>query len=77
VRLLPWRRKQQSKPIDEAEAYDRSYGTPAADIRIIKLPPRRPRDRDVLETGETLRRAFLERLERRRGGGVPAPPPDE
>ena len=54
--------------IDEAEAYDRSYGTPGADIRIIKLPPRRPRDRDVLETGETLRRAFLERLERRRGG---------
>jgi hypothetical protein len=67
VRLLPWRRRQQSKPIDEAEAYDRSYGTPAADIRIVKLPPRRPRDRDVLQTGENLRRAFLERLERRRG----------
>jgi len=68
VRLLPWRRKQQAKPIDEAEAYARSYGTPGADVRIIKLPPRRPRDREVLATGERLRRAFLERLERRRGG---------
>jgi hypothetical protein len=68
VRLLPWRRRQQAKPIDEAEAYDRSYGTPGADVRIIKLPPRRPRDRDVLANGERLRRAFLDRLERRRGG---------
>jgi len=68
VRLLPWRRRQQAKPIDEAEAYDRSYGTPGADVRIIKLPPRRPRDREVLANGERLRRAFLDRLERRRGG---------
>jgi hypothetical protein len=68
VRLLPWRRRQHAKPIDEAEAYDRSYGTPGADVRIIKLPPRRPRDRDVLANGERLRKAFLERLERRRGG---------
>jgi hypothetical protein len=67
VRLLPWRRKQQAKPIGEAEAYERSYGTSGAEVRIIKLPPRRPRDRDVLATGERLRRAFLERLERRRG----------
>ena len=69
MRLLFWRRKQQAKPIDEAEAYDRSYGNPTSEVRIIKLPPRRPRDRQVLETGERLRKAFLERLERRRPGG--------
>ena len=75
MRLLPWRRKQQAKPIGEAEAYERSYGTPSADVRIVKLPPRRPRDRTVLERGEDLRRAFLDRLERRRGGA--SPPSDE
>lgn len=74
MRLLPWRRKQQARPIDEAEAYDRSYGTPGAEVRIIKLPPRRPRHEDVLKTGEHLRRAFLERLDRRRGAGAPPPP---
>ncbi len=31
----------------------------------MKLPPRRPRDREVLMTGEKLRRAFLERLDKR------------
>ena len=63
------RRKEQSQPIDETEAYERSYGERSQDVRMIKLPPRRPRDRQVLETGERLRKAFLERLERRRPGG--------
>jgi hypothetical protein len=76
VRLLRWRRKQRTEPIGEAEAYDRSYGKPSADVKVIKLPPRRPRDRAVLERGELLRRAFLDRLDRRRGGGT-APPPDK
>jgi hypothetical protein len=76
VRLLRWRRRQRAEPIGEAEAYDHSYGKPSADIKVIKLPPRRPRDRAVLERGELLRRAFVDRLDRRRGGG-PAPPPDE
>jgi hypothetical protein len=76
VRLLRWRRKQRAEPIGEAEAYEHSYGKPSPDVRVIKLPPRRPRDRVVLERGETLRRAFLERLDRRRGGGA-ARPPDE
>ena len=65
MRLLPWRRRQQAKPIGEAEAYERSYGTPSSEVRVIKLPPRRPRDRQVLEAGERLRKAFLDRLERR------------
>jgi len=37
-------------------------------VRVIKLPPRRPRDKKVLESGEKVRRAFLERLEQRRRG---------
>jgi hypothetical protein len=68
VRLLWWRRKQRAEPIGEADAYKRSYGEPSADVRVVKLPPRRPRDLAVLERGEALRRAFLVRLERRRGG---------
>jgi hypothetical protein len=71
VRLLPWRRKQQAKPIDEAEAYTRSYGDRSPDVTVVKLPPRRPRDVAVLERGEALRRAFLDRLEKRRGGERP------
>jgi hypothetical protein len=63
------RRKTQSQPIGEAEAYKRSYGEHSLDVRVIKLPPRRPRDKQVLESGEKLRRAFLERLERRKRGG--------
>ena len=71
MRFLPWRRKQQSQPIGEAEAYARSYGEPSADVKLVKLPPRRPRDRKVLESGENMRRAFLDRLEKRKGGERP------
>ena len=63
------RRKEQTRPIGEAEAYRRSYGEQSQEVRVIKLPPRRPRDKKVLESGETLRRAFLDRLERRQRGG--------
>ena len=59
---------QKAQPIGEAEAYRRSYGTPSADVTIVKLPPRRPRDPDVLASGEVLRLAFLERLQRRENG---------
>ena len=71
VRWFGRRRKQRAEPIGEAEAYEHSYGDLNADVKVIKLPPRRPRDRDVLERGEVVRRAFLERLERRRGNAGP------
>jgi len=74
-RFLRRRQKQQAQPIGEAEAYARSYGEPSPDVRVIKLPPRRPRDRAVLESGELIRRAFLDRLDRRRGGRKEQPPP--
>ena len=77
MRLLFWRRKRQPDPIGEAEAYRHSYGVRSEDVKVIKSAPRpppvprRPRDRKVLETGELLRQAFLERLERRRGRDKP------
>ncbi len=48
-------------PIGEAEAYERSYGVRSADVRAVKLPPRRPRF-DLSVSGEQLRRRFEERL---------------
>jgi hypothetical protein len=60
-----WSRKSRLREIHEAEAYDRSYGNLSNDVRIVKLPPRRPRDPEVLASGELLRKAFLDRLEAR------------
>jgi hypothetical protein len=65
VRLLPWRRRRERlHAIGEAEAYHHSYGARSADVRSVKLPPRRPRFVARL-TGEDLRKKFLERLEAR------------
>jgi hypothetical protein len=60
-----WRRKPRLREIAESEAYDRSYGQPSGEVKVTKLPPRRRRDREVLAGGELLRRAFLDRLEKR------------
>lgn len=59
-----WRRRHDPEPIDEQEAYRRSYG-PREEVKRVQLPPRRPRDEQVLETGEKMRKAFLDRLEQR------------
>jgi hypothetical protein len=61
VRLLPFRRKRAEGPIDEAQAYARSYGERSADVRPVTLPPRRPRF-ELAVSGEELRRRFEERL---------------
>jgi len=50
--------------LNEAEAYARCHGDRDELVRIVKLPPRRPRY-DVLESGEELRRLFEDRLEAR------------
>jgi hypothetical protein len=60
-----WRRKHDPEPIDETEAYERAYGGRRDEVKRIQLPPRRPRDADVLKTGERMRKAFLDRLEQR------------
>ena len=53
--------------LDEAAAYARCHGTRDNDVRIVKLPPRRPRYEDVLTTGEELRQLFERRLDAREG----------
>jgi hypothetical protein len=58
------RRKRRLRPIGESEAYGRAYGDRSTQVRIVKLEPRRPRYQ-LKVSGETLRRAFAERLARR------------
>jgi hypothetical protein len=62
MRLLG--RRSGLTPLDEAAAYARCHGNRDNDVRIVKLPPRRPRY-DVLTTGEELRRLFERRLDAR------------
>ena len=50
--------------LDEAAAYARCHGARDNDVRIVKLPPRRPRY-EVLATGEELRELFEQRLDAR------------
>ncbi len=60
------RRKAETRlhEIGEAEAYGRSYGGQRGDVKIVKVEPRRPRYQ-LKVTGEALRGAFLDRLNRR------------
>jgi hypothetical protein len=57
-------RRSTLVPLDEAAAYARCHGARSPDVKIVKLPPRRPRF-DVLADGEKLRRRFEERLDAR------------
>ena len=59
-------------PLDEAAAYARCHGNRDNDVRIVKLPPRRPRYEDVLTTGEDLRTLFELRLDERERESEPA-----
>ena len=58
------RKKARLHQIGEAEAYGRSYGETTGDVKVVKVESRRPR-RQLKITGEALRNAFLERLNRR------------
>jgi hypothetical protein len=58
------RRRRQSRPLQEAEAYACCHGDRGNDVRVLRLPPRRPRFA-VLRTGEELRQRFEERLDQR------------
>jgi hypothetical protein len=61
-----FRRKNETRlhQIGEAEAYGRSYGEVRRDVKIVKVEPRRPRYQRKV-TGEALRSAFLDRLNKR------------
>ena len=52
------------RQIGEAEAYGRAYGDRSEQVKIVKLEQRRPRYK-LEVSGETLRRAFAEKLARR------------
>jgi hypothetical protein len=72
MRLFGRKKDSRMRAIGEAEAYGRSYGKTSGDVRIVKVEPRRPRYQ-LRVTGEALRSAFLDRLNRRE----PAEPRDE
>ena len=69
MRVAFWRRKEPEPEIGEDEAYERAYGRPSGEVKKVKLPPRRPRDPDVLASGDRLRQAFLDRLQKRGDDG--------
>jgi hypothetical protein len=65
MRLFNRKQKQRLHELGESEAYHHSYGQPPRDVKIVKLPPRRPKYRQVLADGERMRQAFLNRLDKR------------
>jgi hypothetical protein len=71
VRLFRRRNESRLRQIGEAEAYGRAYGDQSGDVKVVKVEPRRPRYQ-LKVTGESLRDAFLDRLNRRE----PAEKPD-
>jgi hypothetical protein len=65
MRLFSRKRKLRLRELGESEAYHHSYGEPPRDVKIVKLPPRRPKYKHVLADGERMRQAFLQRLDKR------------
>jgi hypothetical protein len=65
MRLFSRKSKQRLRELGESEAYHHSYGETPRDVKIVKLPPRRPRYQQVLADGEKMRKAFLQRLDKR------------
>ena len=67
-----FRRKAESRlhEIGEAEAYGRSYGDQSGEVKVVKVEPKRPRH-DLKVSGESLRSAFLDRLNRREAAERP------
>jgi hypothetical protein len=59
------RRGDRLRPLDEAAAYARCHGDRDETVRLVKLPPRRPRNADVLATGEQIRRSLEARIDGR------------
>jgi hypothetical protein len=58
-------RHRRTRPLQEAEAYARCHGSRGNDVKLVRLPARRPRYLSILRTGEELRQRFEERLNER------------
>jgi hypothetical protein len=56
---------ERPRVFDEASAYARCHGERDQTVRIVQLPPRRPRNREVLATGEQIRRGLEARIDAR------------
>ncbi|HWJ44650.1 MAG TPA: hypothetical protein VNR63_04620 [Gaiellaceae bacterium] len=69
MRLFNRKNRQRLRALGESEAYHHSYGDAPRDVKIVKLEPRRPRYKQVLDDGERLRQAFLQRLDKREQDG--------
>jgi hypothetical protein len=69
MRLFSRKQKQRLRELGESEAYHHAYGEPSRDVKIVKLPPRRPKYQQVLADGERMRQAFLKRLDKREREG--------
>ena len=69
MRFFKRKEKRRLRELGESEAYHHSYGDPSRDVRVVKLPPRRPRYEQVLADGERMRQAFLQRLAKREKEG--------
>jgi hypothetical protein len=65
MRLFSRKQKQRLRELGESEAYHNAYGEPSRDVKLVKLPPRRPKYQQVLADGERMRQAFLKRLDKR------------
>lgn len=65
MRFFGRKEKQRLRELGESEAYHHAYGDAPRDVRIVKLPSRRPRYEQVLADGERMRQAFLQRLAKR------------
>jgi len=59
------REHRRSRSLLEAEAYARCHGDRGNDVKVVRLPPRRPRYLSILRTGEELRQRFEDRLNQR------------
>ena len=59
------RKRERLRLFDEATAYARCHGERDENVRIVKLPPRRARFENVLSSGETIRKDFENRLDKR------------
>jgi len=57
-------RRVRMRALTEAECYARCHGARDAEVRVLRLEPRRPRNA-LRPSGEELRRYFEERIDRR------------
>jgi hypothetical protein len=65
ARVGIFRRRPRERPFDEVTAYARLHGDRDTLVRIVELPPRRKRYRDLLASGEQIRRGFERKLDER------------